>query len=128
MVVSDSLTHGDVFGALEGVSRPLWSTHQPDGIQRCRILETREGRERIRHARARRTEGLGDRIGEAISPSRLEQIEIGVGQMAKRKAGTKKTTKQAANGKNGGIVSLTKELFQAAIPLRGSMEPADYKR
>ena len=33
--------------------------------------------------------------------------------MAKRKAGNKKT-KQAGNGENGGIVSLTKELFQAA--------------
>jgi type I restriction-modification system DNA methylase subunit len=47
--------------------------------------------------------------------------------MAKRKAGTKKT-KQAGNGENGGIISLTKELFQAAITLRGSVEPADYKR
>jgi hypothetical protein len=47
--------------------------------------------------------------------------------MAKRKAGTKKG-KQATDGQNGGIVSLTKELFQAAITLRGSVEPADYKR
>ena len=47
--------------------------------------------------------------------------------MAKRKAAGKKT-KQAGNGENGGIVSLTKELFQAAITLRGSVEPADYKR
>src|SRR5438874_13280879 len=47
--------------------------------------------------------------------------------MAKRKAGNKKT-KQASNGENGGIVALTKELFQAAITLRGSVEPADYKR
>jgi type I restriction enzyme M protein len=47
--------------------------------------------------------------------------------MAKRKAGNKQT-KQAGNGDNGGIVSLTKELFQAAITLRGSVEPADYKR
>ena len=47
--------------------------------------------------------------------------------MAKRKAGSKKV-KQAGNGENGGIVSLTKELFQAAITLRGSIEPADYKR
>jgi type I restriction enzyme M protein len=47
--------------------------------------------------------------------------------MAKRKAGNKKT-KHAGNGENGGIVSLTKELFQAAITLRGSVEPADYKR
>ena len=47
--------------------------------------------------------------------------------MAKRKSATKKP-KQADDGQNGGIVSLTKELFQAAIPLRGSVEPADYKR
>jgi type I restriction enzyme M protein len=47
--------------------------------------------------------------------------------MAKRKAGTKKS-KQAADSQNGGIVALTKELFQAAITLRGSVEPADYKR
>jgi type I restriction-modification system DNA methylase subunit len=47
--------------------------------------------------------------------------------MAKRKAGNKKG-KQAGNGENGGIVSLTKELFQAAITLCGSVEPADYKR
>ena len=47
--------------------------------------------------------------------------------MAKRKAGTKKA-KQATDGQNGGVVALTKELFQAAITLRGSVEPADYKR
>lgn len=47
--------------------------------------------------------------------------------MAKRKSGNKKA-KEAGNGENGGIVALTKELFQAAITLRGSVEPADYKR
>ncbi len=47
--------------------------------------------------------------------------------MAKRKAGTKKA-KQATDDQKGGIVGLTKELFQAAITLRGSVEPADYKR
>ena len=47
--------------------------------------------------------------------------------MAKRKSATKKS-KQAADGQNGGIVALTKELFEAAITLRGSVEPADYKR
>jgi type I restriction enzyme M protein len=47
--------------------------------------------------------------------------------MAKRKAGTKKA-KRATDGQNGGVVALTKELFQAAITLRGSVEPADYKR
>lgn len=46
--------------------------------------------------------------------------------MAKRNAGTKKSKK--TDPQNGGIVALTKELFQAAITLRGSVEPADYKR
>lgn len=47
--------------------------------------------------------------------------------MAKRKT-SKKKGNQKAGGENGGIVALTKELFQAAITLRGSVEPADYKR
>jgi type I restriction enzyme M protein len=47
--------------------------------------------------------------------------------MAKNKPGSKKT-KEKGNRENGGIVALTKELFQAAITLRGSVEPADYKR
>jgi type I restriction-modification system DNA methylase subunit len=47
--------------------------------------------------------------------------------MAKQQAGTKED-QAGGNGENGGIVSLTKELFQAAITLRGSVEPADYKR
>lgn len=47
--------------------------------------------------------------------------------MAKRKPGSKKT-KETGNGENGGKVGLTKELLQAAITLRGSVEPADYKR
>ena len=38
--------------------------------------------------------------------------------MAKRKPGTKKST-QAGNGQTSGIVTLTKELFQAAIAVRG---------
>jgi len=47
--------------------------------------------------------------------------------MANRKSATRRSG-QASDGQNGGIVSLTKELFQAAITLRGSVEPADYKR
>src|SRR5213594_4335791 len=46
--------------------------------------------------------------------------------MAKRKPATRKS--EQASDHNGGIVTLTKELFQAAITLRGSVEPADYKR
>jgi len=47
--------------------------------------------------------------------------------MAKRKPVTKNPN-QTTDGQNGGIVSLTKELFQVAITLRGSVEPSDYKR
>jgi type I restriction enzyme M protein len=39
-----------------------------------------------------------------------------------------KKGKQAGSGGSGGIVALTKELFQAAITLRGSVEPTEYNR
>ena len=48
--------------------------------------------------------------------------------MAKRTSGKKGGSQPADASPNGGIVALTKELFQAAIVLRGSIEPADYKR
>jgi type I restriction enzyme M protein len=40
----------------------------------------------------------------------------------------KKKTEATTNGNSNGIVNLTKELWQAAVTLRGSIEPADYKR
>ncbi|MDP2854219.1 MAG: class I SAM-dependent DNA methyltransferase [Smithellaceae bacterium] len=40
--------------------------------------------------------------------------------------GKKKST--TTNGNGNGIVDLNKELWQAAVKLRGSIEPADYKR
>lgn len=40
----------------------------------------------------------------------------------------KKKNEAATNGNGSGIVDLTKELWQAAVTLRGSIEPADYKR
>jgi len=40
----------------------------------------------------------------------------------------KKTTKAAEASGNGTIVDLTKELWQAAVALRGEIEPPDYKR
>ena len=43
--------------------------------------------------------------------------------MAKKKAAAK-----TANGTSNGIADLIKELWQAAVNLRGSIEPADYKR
>ena len=47
--------------------------------------------------------------------------------MAKRKPGTKKST-QAGNGQTSGIVTLTKELFQAAIAVRGLQRGAQVSR
>ncbi len=41
---------------------------------------------------------------------------------------TKQAHASEVSTSNGGIVDLQKELFQAAIVLRGSIEPADYKR
>ena len=48
--------------------------------------------------------------------------------MAKRKKKARADAGKGTDAQNGGIVELTKELFQAAITLRGSVEPADYKR
>jgi len=41
--------------------------------------------------------------------------------MPKRKARVVKNGQQSTESPNGGIVALTKELFQAAITLRGSI-------
>jgi len=40
----------------------------------------------------------------------------------------KKKSEATTKGNGNGIVDLTKELWQAAVTLRGSIEPADYKR
>jgi hypothetical protein len=46
--------------------------------------------------------------------------------MPKRISGGKKGgSKPADASPNGGIVALTRELWQAAVTLRGSIEPAD---
>ncbi len=47
--------------------------------------------------------------------------------MAKGKAGTSEGKTSYKNG-NGGLAELLKELWNAAVALRGSIEPADYKR
>src|SRR6476659_6835510 len=44
--------------------------------------------------------------------------------MAKKKAA--RASQPASNG--GGIAELVKELWEAAVALRGTIEPADYKR
>ncbi len=77
------------------------------------------------------------RSGSATGRSRTAQGELPLEvpeKPKKAKATTKKKAKKAAeqapvNGNgNGAIVELTKELWQAAVTLRGSIEPADYKR
>lgn len=40
----------------------------------------------------------------------------------------KKSTPEPTPSTNGSIIDLTKELWEAAVQLRGSIEPADYKR
>jgi type I restriction enzyme M protein len=47
--------------------------------------------------------------------------------MAKTAAPKSKSKKSATPG-SGGIAELTAELWQAAVNLRGAIEPADYKR
>ena len=47
--------------------------------------------------------------------------------MAKGKAKTSGAKTSYKNG-NGGVAELLKELWNAAVALRGSIEPADYKR
>ena len=46
--------------------------------------------------------------------------------MAKRNPDRAKKPGKASEPQNGGIVELTRQLFQAAITLRGAVEPADY--
>lgn len=43
-------------------------------------------------------------------------------------ARSKKTSAKAGKSANGSIMDLTRELWEAAVQLRGSIEPADYKR
>src|SRR5712672_3242072 len=42
--------------------------------------------------------------------------------------GKTKNSEAKTSYKNGGVVELMKELWNAAVALRGSIEPADYKR
>jgi type I restriction enzyme M protein len=55
-----------------------------------------------------------------------------VAKKASKKISKKKTTKRVAKkqakSKNNGVTDLINELWQAAVSLRGAIEPADYKR
>lgn len=61
-----------------------------------------------------------DRAGATVEDEPAQN-----GSKAKKKRGRKAKSKE--NNGNG-ITALTKELWQAAVELRGSIEPADYKR
>jgi type I restriction enzyme M protein len=58
-----------------------------------------------------------------------ESLEANGERVGKRsKRGARKARAEGSVENGNGIVALTKELWQAAVNLRGSIEPADYKR
>ena len=63
MMISESLTYGEVFGALERVPVP-GSEGQPDGVHGRRVFEARPHKKRVRHAGSRAAETLGNWIRE----------------------------------------------------------------
>jgi predicted nucleotidyltransferase len=63
MVVSDTLSYRDVFGALDKVSRMLGRTVNPTVYSNAEFFETNADGQCIRQPGAGRTEGLGDRSG-----------------------------------------------------------------
>lgn len=62
-------------------------------------------------------EDLPEDLG--VAPPKADELEAAVPPAKGRK--TKK-----ASPKNGGMSDLMKELWEAAVTLRGSIEPADY--
>jgi type I restriction enzyme M protein len=85
---------------------------------------------RLAGSRATASRAVSDRADE---PEEREQeaedvSEPGpVAEPEKPKRGKGKKASRNGTG-NGGIMDLVKELWQAAVTLRGSIEPADYKR
>jgi hypothetical protein len=53
MIISDSLTYGEVFGALERGHALRGSEGQPYGVYRGRVFKARSDRKRVRDAGAR---------------------------------------------------------------------------
>ncbi|MCP4602388.1 MAG: SAM-dependent DNA methyltransferase [Proteobacteria bacterium] len=64
----------------------------------------------------------------ASSPEPKEQKPAPVKKSNKLNSSKRVNKHAKGNQGNGGIVELTKELWQAAVTLRGSIEPSDYKR
>ena len=60
MIISDSLTYGEVFGALERVTRRSVAG-EPDGVHGRGVLEAQRTGECVRDARVGAAEGLDDR-------------------------------------------------------------------
>jgi predicted nucleotidyltransferase len=62
MIISGSLTYGDVFGALERVTRSVARRINPHGLHVRRVFKTGPNGKRVRNAGARAAETLGDWI------------------------------------------------------------------
>ena len=62
MIISDSLTYGDVFGALERVTRSVAREITPHGLHVRRVFRAGPDGKRVRDASARAAETLGDWI------------------------------------------------------------------
>ena len=63
MIISDSLTYGEVFGALERVTRTVGRKINPTVYTVRRVFKARPDGKRVRDAGARAAETLGDWIG-----------------------------------------------------------------
>jgi hypothetical protein len=79
--------------SMSGTATSAIAKRQPNCLQRRRVFETSEERERIHHASARRTEGLGDRVGEL--PSRRRLIASRARAMSSRR---KRRTRRSSTG------------------------------
>ena len=72
MVVSDNLSYGDVFGALDKVSRTLGRDVNSKVYSAAEFSKRAKSENVFRRASARRTQGVGDRIGGRPTPSPVE--------------------------------------------------------
>jgi len=71
---------------------------------------------------------IGGKTGAQMTlPKPAERPEKAAPAPKRKKAGRTPKKKENGNG-NGGMVDIQKELWQAAVTLRGSIEPSDYKR
>ena len=72
MVVSDTLSYGDVFGALDKLSRTLGRNVNPTVYSAAEFSKRAKNAERLHRGRARGTKGVGHRLTKMTSRSSLE--------------------------------------------------------